>query len=86
MTPIEFPQQTMILAKDQPQYQPLPVFMDGVETVSCWRLTIVERLTLLFTGKLWLRQMNFEQPLQPQLPTVEYPFGTVELPDPGQPL
>lgn len=85
MTPIEFPQQNNVLAKHQPQYLPLPVFMDGVETISCWRLTIMERLTLLFTGKLWLRQMNFGEALQPQLPTAEYPFGTVELPEPNKP-
>jgi len=82
MTPIEFPQQNKVLAKDQPEYVPLPVFMDAAETVSCWKLTIIERLKLLLTGKLWLRQMNFGEPLQPQLPTVDYPFGTVELPDP----
>lgn len=33
-----------------------------------------ERLKLLITGKLWLRQKNFGQPLQPQLPTVDTPF------------
>ena len=82
MKPIEFRENNKVLAKDQPQYQPLPVFMDETETVSCWRLTLLERLTLLFTGNLWLRQMNFGEPLQPQLPTVEYPFGTPELPKP----
>jgi hypothetical protein len=82
MKPIEFPQQNKVLAENQPEYIPLPVFMDGTETVSCWRLTLRERLRLLFTGKLWLRQMNFGQPLQPQLPAVVFPFGTVELPDP----
>jgi len=74
MTPIEFPEHTIVLAKDQPEYQPLPVFNDGQQMISCWKLTLRERLTLLFTGKLWLRQLTFGGPLQPQLPQTEYPF------------
>jgi hypothetical protein len=74
MKPIEFPQQTSILAENQPEYVPLPVFSDGQEMISCWSLTLLDRLTLLFTGKLWLRQLTFGNLLQPQLPMVEYPF------------
>jgi hypothetical protein len=76
MTPIEFPEHNLVLAKDQPQYQPLPVFMNDTETVSCWKLTFLERLTLLFTGRLWVRQLTFGHQLQPQLPQVERPFET----------
>lgn len=75
MKPIEFKEQTHILAKDQPEYQPLPVLIeaDGCMT-SCWKLSIWERLKLLFTGRLWLMQLTFHQPLQPQLPSVNNPI------------
>lgn len=78
MTPIEFPEQTMVWAKDQPPYLPLPAFVNERETISLWSLTWAERFRLLWTGRLWLRQMNFGAPLQPQAPTTESPF----LPDP----
>lgn len=74
MTPIEFPEHNAVLAKDQPQYLPLPVFRDDEQVISCWRPSLWERLVLLFTGKLWLRQLTFGYPLQPQCPQVEYPF------------
>lgn len=74
MTPIEFNEQTVVFAKDQPEYLPLPAHVDGQGIVtSCWRLGLRERLRLLFTGRLWLQQMAFGQPLQPQRPTTEKP-------------
>lgn len=74
MKPIEFPQQTMVWAKNQPPYLPLPAFVDELETISCWKLTWRERCKLFFTGRLWLRQSNFGARLQPQAPTVDMPF------------
>ena len=60
-----------VLAKDQPQYIPLPVahvqYTDGVRSmISCYRLTWRERLRILFIGKVWWEQLTFGQPLQPQ--------------------
>lgn len=75
MIPIEFPQQTIVWAKDQPPYLPLPAYTDARETISCWRLTWRERWRILWTGQLWLRQSNFGQKLQPQRPSVETPFA-----------
>ena len=75
MTPIEFPEQTIVWAKDQPEYQPLPAYTDERQTISCWALTWRERIRVLWTGRLWLRQLNFGGALQPQLPEVVSPFG-----------
>lgn len=75
MTPVEFPQQTLIIAKDQPEYLPLPahVSADGVVT-SCWQLDPLEiELLVANGGKLWLSQMTFGAALQPQLPSVVQP-------------
>ena len=74
MQPIEFPERTIVWAEDQPPYLPLPAYTDERETISCWRLTWRERLTVLWRGRLWLRQLNFGLPLQPQVPQVESPF------------
>lgn len=74
MKPIAFPEQTVVVAENQPPYLPLPAYVDERETVSLWQLTWRERLRVLFTGQLWLRQMNFGAPLQPQAPTTERPF------------
>lgn len=74
MKPIEFPQQNVIFAKDQKEYIPLPAYQNDKEAISLWTLTIRERLKLLFTGRLWLRQYNFRGPLQPQRPDVNSPF------------
>jgi len=77
---IEFPEQTVIIAKDQPEYQPLPAFRYPMDPegkiVCCWRLTWRERLRLLFTGKVWHLIMTFNRSLQPQLLQVEKPEMT----------
>lgn len=73
---IEFPEQTVIIAKDQPQYMPLPAHVaDGPEcTVTCcWRLTWRERFAVLFGGVIWHQIMTFQQRLQPQLLLAEKP-------------
>ncbi len=74
MTPIEFPQQTMVWAKNQPPYLPLPAYVDKEQTITCWRLTWRERMQMFLFGRLWLRQLNFSQALQPQAPSVQSPF------------
>lgn len=71
---IEFPEQTTIVAEDQPEYLPMPahVASDGLLT-CCWKLSLRERLKLLFTGLLWHQVMTFRKPLQPQRLDVEKP-------------
>jgi hypothetical protein len=71
----------IVLAKDQPQYHPLPVahveYSDGVRSmISCYRLTWQERLHILFSGKVWWEQMTFGHPLQPQKMYTREPLST----------
>jgi len=77
MNIVEFPEQTVVYAKDQPQYRPLPAYRAARDPegriICCWSLTWRERLKLLFTGKLWHHILTFNQPLQPQLLEVEKP-------------
>ena len=63
MSPYSFDEVDRVYAKDQPEYQPLPAWSDDQETRTAWRLTWVERFTVLFKGTLWLRQLNYGQPL-----------------------
>lgn len=74
MKPVEFEGRNTVWAKDQPPYLPLPAHngVDGIVT-TCWHLTIGERLRMLWSGRLWLQQMAFGNPLQPQRPSVERP-------------
>jgi hypothetical protein len=68
MKAIEFKEQNVVYAKDQPEYLPLPAYKskDGV-VVCCWELSFKERLRVLITGKLWISMLTFNKPLQPVL-------------------
>lgn len=74
MTPIKFPEANVTFAKDQPEYQPLPAFKKNSpqgEVVSCWKLSLKERLRILFTGKLWVSLYTFNNPLTPSFFTTK---------------
>jgi hypothetical protein len=65
--PIEFPGQNVVYGKDQKEYLPLPAKKEEDGTVTtCWELTPEERMQVFNTGKIYLKQMTFNQPLQPQ--------------------
>lgn len=74
MTPVKFDGYNAELAKDQPQFQTLPVFIDTTivekPMISCWQLSCKERFKLFFTGRLWLSQFTYGNKFQPILPTV----------------
>lgn len=77
MRAIPFPEQTAVLAKDQPEYNQLPVYIDTDESkafISCHQLTLRERLIVLFTGKLWHFQLTFGGLYHPTKLDVECPF------------
>ena len=70
MTPVEFGEQNMTFAKDQPQYIPLPAhhFRDREgRVIFCWQLTDDEKAEILRTGLIWHEVVTFNNPLQPQL-------------------
>ena len=69
MTIMEFPEQTAVYAKEQPQYLPLPAFQFGDSEgriACCWKLSWWERLYLLWTGYIWHEILTFDDTLQPQ--------------------
>lgn len=68
MKPVKFKHQNVVFAEDQPEYTPLPALKidsPNGEVVSCWRLSFLERIKVLFTGRVWLSLMTFGKPLTP---------------------
>ena len=74
---IEFPEQTVVIAKDQPEYLPLPAhrFSDDPHgrIACCWRMTWRERLRVLWTGLVWHEVLTFGKALQPQRLSTQKP-------------
>jgi len=79
---IEFSEHNTVIAKNQPEYLPMPAFVDKADPygriICCWKLTWKERLVLLFTGKLWHHILTFGQPIQPQLLDGKSPFQAAQ--------
>jgi len=82
MIPIAFKGHNVVIAKDQPQYLPLPAHVNPRDntglTTFCWRLSWRERWKLFWGGHLWHQVMTFNRPLQPQLLSGERPEGLPE--------
>lgn len=72
MKPIEFKEQNVVYAKDQKEYHPLPAlkFEDG-EVLTCWKLSWKELFRVVFTRRIWVAQLSFNKPLQPQFVTTD---------------
>lgn len=72
MTPTRFPGCNVTLGADQPQYRPLPAYRsaDG-RVLTCWRLTLRERIRILLGYKLWITQLTFGEGFQPVLPEID---------------
>lgn len=75
MKPIYFKEHTVVLAKYQKQYVDLPAWKgeDG-EVICLMKCTFLERIRILLTGKIWYRQLTFNNTFQPIILQLEYPF------------
>ena len=72
MKPIKFKECNATFAENQPEYLPLPVHKSAFGIVtSCWKLSLFERVKVLFLGKVYLSLMTFNKPLQPQKLSVQ---------------
>lgn len=77
MKAIEFPQQTTILAKDQPEYANLPVFISPDserQMISCHELDDEELELINKTKRIWQSQLTFGQHYHPTWLAVKNPF------------
>lgn len=72
MKPVKFEGHNFIFAKNSSDYLPLPAKTSSSgDVLSCWALTILERLKVLFTGRIYLYQRTFRTPLQPVILTTK---------------
>lgn len=59
MIPTEFPESNKTLTKPQgmtdDECGSLPVYNDGAQSISCWRMSWRERLSALLRGRVWLQ-------------------------------
>lgn len=81
-----------VIGAGQDEYVPIPAQSfknDPTQVVLfCWKLSWLERLKILFTGKLWHSVMTFGRPFQPQLLLLSRPDFEQEvelIPDPDEP-
>ena len=78
MDAIKFPQHNVVLAENQPEYIPLPVFIDRndpqVPMTACFKLNPDELKEIQKTGCLWLTQLTFGQYFQPIRMSTQNPF------------
>jgi hypothetical protein len=64
--------------KSQPEYAPLVARVDGHGGVyTCWQATWLERLSMLFSGRLYITTLTFHKALQPMRVEIKRP----EIPD-----
>lgn len=77
MRAIEFPEVNRVYAKDQPQYNSLPVYAKPNDPngliISKWTFTPEEYKRIFETGTFYLSIMTFNNPLSPLLLAVDYP-------------
>lgn len=69
MRPIKFKGHNCVYAEEQEAYLSLPAYKHGDpwgSVSSCWKLTVFERLKVLFTGKVYSTLLSFNKPLMPQ--------------------
>ena len=76
MEPIKFKECNATYAENQPEYVPLPVYKkpDGTVT-SCWKMNLWECFYVFFTGKIYLKSMTFNKPLQPIIMSTHFNKG-----------
>lgn len=74
MRPKEFPEQNIVFAKDQPQYNQLPSHKapDGTVTM-CIELSEEDKKAITENGVFWIQLLTFNHPLQPIRAMVKQP-------------
>lgn len=74
MKPVKFKEANVEYAKNQDTYKTLPAYKHDSprgEVVTCWKFTFIERIILLFTGRLWVVVLSFNNPILPTFMSVK---------------
>lgn len=64
---IDFKYSNAVYGKNQDEYENLYVlkFDENGEVISCWKLSFIDRLKILLTGKMWISVLTFGNKFQP---------------------
>lgn len=77
MIPKHFPEENRILGAEQPEYQPLPAFVDKTGVVAtCWELSDEDLKLITEKREIWLLVYTFGKPLQPVAVLAKKPITT----------
>jgi hypothetical protein len=82
MIPVQFPESNDVLARDQDEYEPLPIFrFEGAEgrVAFCCRLSEWEIDEIRRTRTLWIQQLTFGQRFQPVALSTQRPDDLPEM-------
>lgn len=73
MKPVAFAEQNVVYGEGQPEYLQLPAHSGDTAqrcVTTCWQLSEEDMQELERNGgRIWLQQLTFGKPLQPQLLT-----------------
>ena len=78
MIPVQFPESNAMLAREQGEYEPLPVyiFYDAEGRMAmCFRLSPIELEEIARTRTLWVQQLTFGRRFQPIALSTQRPDG-----------
>lgn len=70
MRAIKFKGCNVNVAENQDEYLTLPALkFDDAQgnMVTCYQLSFLERLRVLFLGRIWMLEMTFNKPITPRL-------------------
>lgn len=81
MEPRAFFGQNTVIAKDQPQYKPLPAMIENGRVLTCWQPNEKDKQAIAEGKPIWLWILTHNQPLQPLSMTTENPFVNEEMAD-----
>ena len=76
MIPVQFPEANAVLARDQDEYEPLPIhrFYDAEGRIAmCFRLSPAEIEEIMRTKTLWIQQLTFGHAFQPIACSIQRP-------------
>lgn len=67
MKSVEFEEVNIRIAENQPEYETLPAYHDPKEgsLTFCFELSNEELEQVGKTGKIWIKQLTFNGPMQP---------------------
>jgi len=68
MKPVKFKGQNTVIKSKSNDFYDMPILVSDTtegHVVMCYKLSFIERIRVLFTGRIWLSVLSFKKPLKP---------------------